>query len=107
MKGHALTKPSFRGTPRHPDLAFDETAKALAKNGVSFAQRQIAALLIKKQCFAKRMFRIEDLQAYMMRLFLEYAVSSGARQLTKYMLTLQRLAADEGVDMVSWCSIDL
>ena len=29
-----------------------------------------------KQCFAHRMFRLEDLQAYMMRLFLEYAVSS-------------------------------
>ena len=28
----------------------------------------------QQQCFAKRMFRIEDLQAYMMRLFLEYAV---------------------------------
>jgi beta-1,2-xylosyltransferase len=25
----------FRGTPKHPDLGFDETAKALARNGVS------------------------------------------------------------------------
>ncbi|WVQ83028.1 hypothetical protein IAT38_005166 [Cryptococcus sp. DSM 104549] len=58
----------FRGTPAHPELAFDETAKALARNG---------------QCFVQRMFRMEDLQAYMMRLFLEYA----------------RMAADEGVDM--------
>nr|XP_018262209.1 uncharacterized protein I303_05225 [Kwoniella dejecticola CBS 10117]OBR84367.1 hypothetical protein I303_05225 [Kwoniella dejecticola CBS 10117] len=58
----------FRGTPKHPELGFDETAAALARNG---------------QCFVQRMFRMEDLQAYMMRLFLEYA----------------RIAADEGVDM--------
>ncbi|KAK8858698.1 hypothetical protein IAR55_002927 [Kwoniella newhampshirensis] len=58
----------FRGTPNHPELAFDETAAALARNG---------------QCFVQRMFRVEDLQAYMMRLFLEYA----------------RIAADEGIDM--------
>ncbi|KAK4685681.1 hypothetical protein P7C73_g4466, partial [Tremellales sp. Uapishka_1] len=58
----------FRGTPKHPDLGFDETAKALARNG---------------QCFVQRMFRIEDLQAYMMRLFLEYA----------------RITAEEGEDM--------
>ncbi|WVF69132.1 hypothetical protein IAT40_003906 [Kwoniella sp. CBS 6097] len=58
----------FRGTPQHPDLGFDETAAALARNG---------------QCFVQRMFRMEDLQAYMMRLFLEYA----------------RIAADEGIDM--------
>ncbi|WWC88513.1 uncharacterized protein L201_003424 [Kwoniella dendrophila CBS 6074] len=58
----------FRGTPNHPELGFDETAAALARNG---------------QCFVQRMFRMEDLQAYMMRLFLEYA----------------RIAADEGVDM--------
>ncbi|OCF30440.1 hypothetical protein I316_07927 [Kwoniella heveanensis BCC8398] len=58
----------FRGTPQHPELGFDETAAALARNG---------------QCFVQRMFRMEDLQAYMMRLFLEYA----------------RIAADEGVDM--------
>lgn len=25
---------SFRGTPTHPELAFDETAQALARNGV-------------------------------------------------------------------------
>ncbi|ORX37296.1 glycosyl transferase family 90-domain-containing protein [Kockovaella imperatae] len=60
----------FRGSPKHPDMGFDETAKAIAKNG---------------QCFAQRMFRLEDLQAYMLRLLLEYA----------------RLAADDGVDMVS------
>ncbi|WVW84823.1 hypothetical protein I302_106858 [Kwoniella bestiolae CBS 10118] len=58
----------FRGTPKYPELGFDETAAALARNG---------------QCFVQRMFRMEDLQAYMMRLFLEYA----------------RIAADEGVDM--------
>ncbi|RXK37688.1 hypothetical protein M231_05021 [Tremella mesenterica] len=58
----------FRGSPEHPELAFDETAKALARNG---------------QCFVQRMFRSQDLEAYMMRLFLEYA----------------RLAADEDVDM--------
>nr|KIR49754.1 hypothetical protein I312_00844 [Cryptococcus bacillisporus CA1280] len=58
----------FRGTPTHPELAFDETAQALARNG---------------KCFVQRMFRMEDLQAYMMRLFLEYA----------------RIAAKEGVDM--------
>ncbi|WVQ96630.1 hypothetical protein IAU59_003735 [Kwoniella sp. CBS 9459] len=58
----------FRGTPQHPDLGFEETAAALARNG---------------QCFVQRMFRMEDLQAYMMRLFLEYA----------------RIAADEGIDM--------
>ncbi|EIW73449.1 hypothetical protein TREMEDRAFT_42362 [Tremella mesenterica DSM 1558] len=58
----------FRGSPQHPELAFDETAKALARNG---------------QCFVQRMFRSQDLEAYMMRLFLEYA----------------RLAADEDVDM--------
>lgn len=58
----------FRGTPQRPDGGFDETAKALAQNG---------------RCFAERMFRLQDLQAYMMRLFLEYA----------------RIAADEGVDM--------
>ncbi|WVR06467.1 hypothetical protein IAU60_003498 [Kwoniella sp. DSM 27419] len=58
----------FRGTPKHPELGFDETAAALARNG---------------QCFVQRMFRMEDLQAYMMRLFLEYA----------------RITADEGVDM--------
>ncbi|WRT67909.1 uncharacterized protein IL334_004883 [Kwoniella shivajii] len=58
----------FRGTPKHPELGFDETAAALARNG---------------QCFVQRMFRMEDLQAYMMRLFLEYA----------------RIAADEDVDM--------
>ncbi|OXG27210.1 hypothetical protein C367_02639 [Cryptococcus neoformans Ze90-1] len=58
----------FRGTPTHPELAFDQTAQALARNG---------------KCFVQRMFRMEDLQAYMMRLFLEYA----------------RIAAKEGVDM--------
>ncbi|WWC70900.1 uncharacterized protein I206_104852 [Kwoniella pini CBS 10737] len=58
----------FRGTPKYPELGFDETAAALARNG---------------QCFVQRMFRMEDLQAYMMRLFLEYA----------------RIAADEGIDM--------
>ncbi|KIR42923.1 hypothetical protein I307_05090 [Cryptococcus deuterogattii 99/473] len=58
----------FRGTPTYPELAFDETAQALARNG---------------KCFVQRMFRMEDLQAYMMRLFLEYA----------------RIAAKEGVDM--------
>lgn len=51
---------SFRGSPYHPDLAFDKTAEALAHNG---------------RCFVQRMFRLEDLQVYMMRLFLEYAVS--------------------------------
>jgi beta-1,2-xylosyltransferase len=25
----------FRGTPKHPVIGFDETAKALARNGVS------------------------------------------------------------------------
>ncbi|TXT13364.1 hypothetical protein VHUM_00731 [Vanrija humicola] len=48
----------FRGSPKRPDLAFDGTAKALAHNG---------------KCFVERMFRLEDLQAYMFRLFLEYA----------------------------------
>jgi hypothetical protein len=28
---------SFRGTPSEPELAFDETAKAIAMNGVSHA----------------------------------------------------------------------
>lgn len=46
----------------------------------------------------ERMFRAEDLQAYMMRLFLEYAVSI---RLSIESLWNQRLAADEGVDMVS------
>jgi len=48
----------FAGSVRHPEIAFDETAKALAQNG---------------KCFVERMFRYDDLQAYMMRLFLEYA----------------------------------
>lgn len=48
----------FRGSPKQPDLMFDGTAKALAHNG---------------KCFVERMFRLEDLQAYMFRLFLEYA----------------------------------
>ncbi|KIR75552.1 hypothetical protein I310_00245 [Cryptococcus deuterogattii CA1014] len=71
----------FRGTPTYPELAFDETAQALARNG---------------KCFVQRMFRMEDLQAYMMRLFLEYA----------------RIAAKEGVDMdfhldnVNWSQMD-
>ncbi|ODO05163.1 hypothetical protein L198_01851 [Cryptococcus wingfieldii CBS 7118] len=58
----------FRGSPTYPEFAFDETAEALAING---------------KCFVQRMFRLEDMQAYMMRLFLEYA----------------RIAADEGDDM--------
>lgn len=59
------------------------------------------------------MYRMEDLHAYMMRLFLEYAVcfpSSDIRNIreshTKLietvnarMIYLQRIAADEGVDM--------
>lgn len=48
----------FTGSPEQPDLAFDQTARALGHNG---------------KCFVQRMFRYEDLQAYMMRLFLEYA----------------------------------
>ncbi|KAL1408186.1 hypothetical protein Q8F55_004991 [Vanrija albida] len=48
----------FRGSPKQRDLMFDGTAKALGHNG---------------KCFVERMFRIEDLQAYMFRLFLEYA----------------------------------
>lgn len=58
----------FTGSPGEPGLAFDETAKALGQNG---------------KCFVQRMFRYEDLQAYMLRLFLEYA----------------RIVADEGDDM--------
>lgn len=58
----------FAGSPRYPDLAFDETAKALGRNG---------------QCFVQRMYRSADLEAYMFRLFLEYA----------------RLVAEDGVDM--------
>ena len=64
---------SFRGTPDQPDVAFDETAKAIAHNGVSLRGFKSAAET--EQCFVRRMFRKEDLQAYMMRLFLEYAVS--------------------------------
>ncbi|WVQ73253.1 hypothetical protein IAR50_002821 [Cryptococcus sp. DSM 104548] len=71
----------FRGSPTYPEFAFDETAEALAING---------------KCFVQRMFRLEDLQAYMMRLFLEYA----------------RIAADEGDDMDfylddHWSDIDI
>jgi hypothetical protein len=58
----------FTGTPAEPGLAFDETARALGHNG---------------KCFVQRMFRYADLQAYMLRLFLEYA----------------RVIAPEGVDM--------
>lgn len=58
----------FTGSPSQPGVAFDETAKALGQNG---------------KCFVQRMFRYADLQAYMLRLFLEYA----------------RIVADEGVDM--------
>jgi hypothetical protein len=29
-----LTTNSFRGTPAEPEMAFDETAKAIAMNGV-------------------------------------------------------------------------
>lgn len=54
----------FRGTPSAPNEGFDEVAKALAANG---------------KCFVNRMFRVEDLQAYMFRLFLEYAVSPNRR----------------------------
>ena len=66
---------SFRGTPKHPDLGFDQTAKALARNGVSPGLPRVVPSDEAQQCFAERMFRLEDLQAYMMRLFLEYAVS--------------------------------
>lgn len=60
----------LRGPPDDPDAGFDEVAKALAVNG---------------KCFVNRMFRVQDLQAYMFRLFLEYA----------------RLIAPEGEDTVS------
>ena len=65
---------SFRGTPSEPEMGFDETAKAIAMNGVSSNQIRRDDADIQK-CFVERMFRMEDLQAYMMRLFLEYAVS--------------------------------
>jgi hypothetical protein len=55
-------------------MAFDDTAKAIAMNGVSFSSVRIGVLLTGQKCFVERMFRMEDLQAYMMRLFLEYAV---------------------------------
>ncbi|KLT43057.1 hypothetical protein CC85DRAFT_284814 [Cutaneotrichosporon oleaginosum] len=58
----------FSGTPAEPGLAFDETARALGHNG---------------KCFVQRMFRYADMQAYMLRLFLEYA----------------RVVAPDGVDM--------
>lgn len=58
----------FTGTPAAPALAFDETARALGHNG---------------RCFVQRMFRYADLQAYMLRLFLEYA----------------RVVAPDGADM--------
>lgn len=58
----------FTGSPGQPHLAFDQTAKALGQNG---------------KCFVQRMFRYEDMQAYMLRLFLEYA----------------RIVAPEGEDM--------
>ncbi|KAJ9127087.1 hypothetical protein QFC24_001322 [Naganishia onofrii] len=48
----------LRGSPEAPDQGFDEVAQAIAQNG---------------KCFVQRMFRVEDLQAYMFRLFLEYA----------------------------------
>lgn len=32
---HMTDELSFRGTPDEPELAFDETAKAIAMNGVS------------------------------------------------------------------------
>ncbi|BEI86445.1 hypothetical protein CcaverHIS002_0607320 [Cutaneotrichosporon cavernicola] len=57
----------FTGTPGQR-LAFDETARALGHNG---------------KCFVQRMFRYADMQAYMLRLFLEYA----------------RVIAPDGVDM--------
>jgi hypothetical protein len=48
------------------------------------------------------MFRIEDLQAYMMRVYLEYAVSvySKYQVLRAKLIRMQRLSADEDVDMV-------
>lgn len=64
----ADTMAFFAGSPSHPGVAFDETARVLGHNGKAFVQK---------------MFRIEDLQAYMFRLLLEYA----------------RIVADEGVDM--------
>lgn len=51
---------SFRGSPQDPSSGFDLTAQAIARNG---------------QYFVERMYRLQDLQLYMMRLFLEYAVS--------------------------------
>ncbi|GMK57357.1 hypothetical protein CspeluHIS016_0401910 [Cutaneotrichosporon spelunceum] len=57
----------FTGMPGQR-LGFDETARALGHNG---------------KCFVERMFRYADMQAYMLRLFLEYA----------------RVMAPEGVDM--------
>ncbi|KAL7415711.1 glycosyl transferase family 90-domain-containing protein [Mrakia frigida] len=47
----------FRGTPEQPG-GFDEVAKALARNG---------------QCFVRRLWRKEDLQAYMFLVYLELA----------------------------------
>lgn len=49
---------SLRGSPENPGGGFDEVGEALANNG---------------RCFVKKVFRLEDLQAYMFRLFLEYA----------------------------------
>lgn len=46
---------SFRGSPKNPDLAFDETAKALARNGVSHAPTSAnndAHLLVAMLCTA-------------------------------------------------------
>lgn len=48
----------FRGTPERPDLAFDTTAKAIAANG---------------RCFVDKLFRVEDMQAYMFRLLMEWS----------------------------------
>ncbi|KAL7416368.1 glycosyl transferase family 90-domain-containing protein [Mrakia frigida] len=47
----------FRGTPDHPG-GFDDVAKHIARNG---------------KCFVKKLWRREDLQAYMFLLYLELA----------------------------------
>jgi hypothetical protein len=62
-----------------------------------------------QQCFVQRMYRVQDLQAYMLRLFLEYAVRPPASCRHRAadntdsvsFRTLQRLSAPEGVETVS------
>lgn len=49
-------------TGNSTEVAFDQTARALAHNG---------------RCFAERMYRRRDVQAYMFRLLLEWARLTG------------------------------